>query len=144
MTELDDIRTSFDLTETQLAEVMQVSEAEVQQWQAGVSEPRVSSMFKLMDFMRKRYLNHDWTEDNFMLGRDDQPAFNPDSEDNAAMPESMPELDQEENEKVRTKLNQVSSVTNMLLLATDERELHYGSLSFMSDALLEMKQILKT
>ncbi|MCL1122961.1 helix-turn-helix domain-containing protein [Shewanella surugensis] len=140
MTELKSIAKRFDLSVAELAKIMEVKEGEVSQWQLGTSEPSTRKLCKLFGFISRHYLVQDSSNEEFMIGRDDQPAFNPDCEDNALMPE----LSQEENEKVRTKLNQVTSVTNMLLLLTDGNALHHGSLSFMSDALLEMKQILKT
>ncbi|WP_299492680.1 hypothetical protein [uncultured Shewanella sp.] len=149
MRELENIRTSFDLTETQLAEIMNVSEAEVQQWQAGEGQPSMGKMFKLLGFIAKNYGRyfHQAAEDEYQLDRECEPEpeleqlkFNPACEDNAPIAE----LSQEDNEKVRSKLNQVTSATNMLLLATDENELHHGTLSLMSDTLWDMKQILKS
>ncbi|WP_299004784.1 DNA-binding transcriptional regulator [uncultured Shewanella sp.] len=145
MRELEKIRTSFDLTEAKLAEIMNVSEAEVQQWQAGEGQPSIGKMFKLLGFIAKnygRYFNQA-AEDEYQLDREpafEQLQFNPACEENAPIAE----LSQEDNEKVRNKLNQVTSATNMLLLATDENELHHGTLSLMSDTLWDMKQILKS
>ncbi|MCL1125741.1 helix-turn-helix domain-containing protein [Shewanella surugensis] len=145
MTELENIRTSFDLTETQLAEIMSVSEADIQQWQEGDSQPSMGKIFKLLGFIAKnygRYFHHDALGE-YRRGSDDEsgyPQINPDCDENAPTPE----LSQEDNEKMRSRLNQVTSATNVLLLMTDEKELHHGTLSLMSDALLDMKHILKT
>jgi transcriptional regulator with XRE-family HTH domain len=145
VTELENIRTSFDLTETQLAEIMNVSEAEIAEWKTGNSQPSVGKIFKLLGFISKnygRYFHHDALGE-YRRGSDSDagfPRLNSDCEDNAPMPE----LSQEENEKMRSKLKQVTSATNVLLLMTDEKELHHGTLSLMSDTLLDMKHILKT
>ncbi|WP_299495307.1 helix-turn-helix transcriptional regulator [uncultured Shewanella sp.] len=142
MTELKSIAKRFDLSVADLARIMDVKEGEVSQWQSGASEPSTRKLCKLFGFISRHYLVQDSSNEEFMIGRDDQPAFipDPDCEDNVPMPE----LSQEDNEDVRRKLSQASSTANLLLLATDEKELHHGAVSLISDILFEMKQILKT
>ncbi|WP_298772662.1 helix-turn-helix transcriptional regulator [uncultured Shewanella sp.] len=141
MKELESIAKRFDLSISELARIMGVKESEIGQWQAGEAEPSKGKLCKLFGFISRHHLMQDSSSEEFMLGRDDvQPQW----EESQVLNALKLELSQADNEKVLSKLNQATSTANLLLLATDENELHHGAVSLLSDILFDMKQLLKT